>query len=145
MTDLEVQTVAEQLRDIFRDFERDGERAVARLEPLYDRDVVFRDPLQTVTGRAAFLAMNRRILARARRLSFEMGEALGGEDSLFLTWTMTYEPRLGPTIVFEGATHARLRDGRIYLQRDYWDMLSSLAQSLPGVRGVYAALAPHLA
>ncbi len=136
--------LADELRDIFDSFERDGERSLSRLSKLYARDMVFRDPLQTLNGRDPFLAMNRRIMERARRLSFHVKDAIGGRDSLFLAWSMTYVPRRGPTIVFEGTTHARVRNGLIVEQRDYWDLLSSVAESLPVVRSVYAALAPHL-
>jgi hypothetical protein len=144
MSDSSAQEIASRLRDVYVSFERDGERALTRLAELYDRNVVFRDPLQTLNGREAFVAMNRRVITRARRLSFEVGEILGGGDSLFLAWTMTYERRRGPTVVFEGATHARVRGALIVEQRDYWDLLSSLAQSMPVVRDVYSALAPKL-
>jgi len=138
------QALAEALRDIYASFECEGDAAIARLAELYHDDVVFRDPLQTLRGRDAFVAMNRRILARAQRLSFEVASLAAGGGSVFLAWTMHYQPRVGPVIVFEGATHARTRAGLIVEHRDYWDLLSSLAQSLPIVRSVYASLAPHL-
>lgn len=144
MTLVPAQVLAERLRDVYVSFDRDGERALAELAELYDRDVVFRDPLQTLNGREAFVAMNRRIMTRARRLSFDVKDVLGGGDSLFLAWTMTYEPHRGPTVVFEGSTHARVKGGGIVEHRDYWDLLSSVAQSLPVIRSLYAALAPHL-
>ena len=144
MTDLPTRVLAERLRDVVLSFEGDGEAALPRLAELYDPCIVFRDPLQTLIGRDAFVAMNRRIMMRARRLSFDVTDAVGGVDSLFLAWVMTYEPRRGPTIVFDGATHARVRGGLITEQRDYWDLLSSIAASLPFVRDAYAALAPHL-
>ncbi len=138
------QMLAERLRDVYVSLHRDGERALARLADLYDRNVVFRDPLQTVSGRESFMAMNRRIMTRGQRLSFDVKDVLSGADSLFLAWTMTYEPHRGPIVVFEGATHARVRGGMIVEQRDYWDLLSSVAQGIPVVRDLYAALAPHL-
>ena len=144
MKALPAQVLAETLRDIYASFESDGEGALARLAELYDRDVVCRDPLQALHGREAFMAMNRRIMKRARRLSFDVKDALGGADTLFLAWAMTYEPHHGPTIVFEGSTHARVQGGLIVEHRDYWDLLSSVAHSLPLVRQIYAALAPHL-
>jgi steroid Delta-isomerase len=136
--------IADELRDILASFERDGESALSRLAELYDAGLVFSDPLQTLAGRDAFIAMNRRIIRRARSLSFEVKEATGDEDKIFLTWVMTYRPRRGPTIFFEGATFARVRGGLIAEQRDYWDLLSSVARSVPGLRRVYAALAPRL-
>jgi len=145
MTTVPEQKMAESLRDVLSGFERDGDGTLARLAELYHRDVVFRDPLQTLRGRDAFLAMNRRIMRRARRLSFDVKDAVGSQGSAFLTWAMRYEPRRGPTITFEGSTHARVRDGLVTEQRDYWDLLSSLAESLPVLHVVYAKLAPHLA
>jgi hypothetical protein len=58
---------------------------------------------------------------------------------------MTYEPRRGPPIVFEGSSYAKVRDGLVVEQRDYWDLLSSVAHSTPILRSLYKALAPHLA
>ena len=138
------QVLGEALRDAYGSFEREGDAAIARLAELYDDDLVFRDPLQTLRGRAAFVAMNRRILGRARRCSFEVASVAVTSGSVFLAWTMRYEPHRGPTIVFEGATHCRTRAGLIVEQRDYWDLLSSLAQSVPVIRSLYASLAPHL-
>lgn len=136
--------VADKLCDVYASFDRDAAQALAELERLYAVDVVFRDPLQTLTGREAFLAMNRRVLTRARRVRFEVTDKSAGADSLFLSWRMTYEPQRGPVIVFEGATHARVEASRIIEQRDYWDLLSSVALSLPVVRNLYTALAPRL-
>jgi hypothetical protein len=144
MTTFSTQVVAERLRDIYVSFGRDGERALAGISELYDRDVVFRDPLQTSRGREAFVATNRRIMKRARRVSFQVNDVVVGTDSLFLAWTMTYEPYWSFPIVFEGATHARVLGGLIVEQRDYWDLISSFAQSMPVVRTLYTALAPYL-
>jgi steroid Delta-isomerase len=144
MSALKVEQLVERLREALGSFGLEGEGVLPRLAELYDPDVVFRDPLQTLIGREAFMAMNRRILRRARRISFDVADAVAGADSLFLTWSMTYEPLRGPTIVFLGSTHARVRGGVITEQRDYWDFVSSLAASLPIVRRIYAALAPRL-
>jgi hypothetical protein len=142
---LETQELADQMRDVWVGFERDGERSLAKLAALYDVGLVFHDPLQTLRGRDAFLAMNRRLLRRARRIAFEVPKAIGTGDALFLVWTMTYEPRRGSPIVFEGSSYAKVRDGLVVQQRDYWDLLSSIAQSTPILRSLYKALAPHLA
>jgi limonene-1,2-epoxide hydrolase len=138
------QVLADELRDLYLAFEQEGEAAIDRLAARCDPDMLFRDPLQTLHGRDAFLAMNRRILARATHLSFEVSDAVGGRGSVFLAWTMHFEPRFGPKLVFQGTTHARVSGGKIIEQRDYWDLLSSVAQSIPFVRNVYASLTPHL-
>jgi ketosteroid isomerase-like protein len=143
-TPLSNQALADRMRDVWTSFERDGERVLAQLGELYAANVVFHDPLQTLRGRDAFLAMNRRILRRARRLSFEVPEAVGSKDGVFLVWTMTFEPRRGRRIVFEGASYARVQSGLVVEQRDYWDLLSSVAASFPLLGRIYGALTPHL-
>jgi steroid Delta-isomerase len=139
------QALADRIREILLAFERSREEAVDRLTEVYDRDVVFQDPLQTLHGRDAFLAMNRRIVLRSRRLAFDVKEAVGSGSSVFMAWVMDYQPRIGPTIVFEGVTHLRVKGDLVVFHRDYWDLLSSVAESVPLVRRVYASLAPHLA
>ncbi len=136
--------VADRVREVLATFDRDLEATLGRLGELYHPDVVFRDPLQTLHGREAFLDMNRRIARRARRLTFDVGEVACNAEWMFLTWTITYEPNRGPTLVFEGVTQARVRDGLIVEHRDHWDLASSLARSLPGVRNLYAAFARRL-
>jgi limonene-1,2-epoxide hydrolase len=89
--------------------------------------------------------MNRRIVTRARHIAFDVQEAEGAGGSLFLTWTMEYRAKVGPMLVFEGVTHFRIRGGLIVEHRDYWDLLSSVVATVPGLRSLYAALTPHLA
>lgn len=144
MIEATARDVVDKLSDAYASFDRDSERALAQLEQLYASDMIFRDPLQTLNGREAFLAMNRRVVKRARRVHFEVTDKSAGADSIFLAWRMTYEPHRGPSIVFEGATHARVESARIVEQRDYWDLLSSVAQSIPLLRNLYTALAPIL-
>ena len=122
-----------------------GDEALARLEAFYDADVVFRDPLQTIVGRTPFVAMNRSVIARAKHVTFEVTESAVGDGVIFLAWIMRYVTHMGPTLVFEGSTRARVRDGRIVEQREYWDLLSTFASSVPGIRTLYAWFARKLA
>lgn len=139
-----MKVIADRLARIYRSFEHDAEAAIAELGALCHPGIEFHDPLQDLRGREAFLAMNRRIVGRARRVSFVVHDLAVGEDTLFLSWTMTYEPRRGPTIAFVGATCFRVRDGLVVEQRDYWDLLSSLAGSVPGLRYLYERFAARL-
>ena len=139
------QAVADALRDVLLDLGRAGTKGVTRLAQFYDEAVVFRDPVQTLQGRGAFLEMNRRLIARARHFSLDVTEAVGKNGTIFLVWTMVYERRALPRVTVEGMTRARLRGGLVVEQRDYWDLLSTAAASIPLVGWVYAALARHLA
>lgn len=114
--------------------------AVDGLVPLYDPAMVFRDPIQTVRGREAFLAMNRRLLRRMRRLHWEIAAVHGSDDEVFVEWRMLCALRLGPTLDVSGVTRARARGGVIVDHRDYWDLGEMLASALPGGQRVLAVL-----
>ncbi len=116
-------------------FQRVGpgrEDLLDELRPIYAADVHFQDPMQSIDGFDAFVATNRRLLARARELSFEVAPPVGTDDEFFFTWTMRFAPVVGPRFEVEGVSHLRARDGRIVLHRDYWDLASLLASGVPG-------------
>ncbi len=110
----------------------DRPEAIEALRPLYDPDVEFRDPIQALRGLDAFLAMNRRLLGRARELSFDVTSAGGSDAEIFLVWTMRATPRIGPRIAVDGVTHARTRGGLVVYHRDFWDLGELFASALPG-------------
>jgi hypothetical protein len=135
--------VLEDLQLAIADLSGDPERALERMKPLYASDVKFQDPLQTLVGWDAFAAMNRRLLARSRngRLRFELRDGIAFEDQLLLTWSMPVDFKRVPTVfTIEGASHIKLRDGKIAYHRDYWDLLGSVVASVPIVAGVYRRL-----
>lgn len=134
-----------QIEEALRRFEVEPDAALARLSDLYDDGVVFQDPLQRLEGRDAFMEMNRRIARRARRMAFELEDAVAVDDRIFLTWRMVYAPKVGPTMRFDGATHLRLSDGRVVHHRDYWDLIGDVTAAIPGVGRAWRAIARHLA
>lgn len=139
--------VMAKVRDAFARLspDREGDGAVSELIDAYDDEVVFQDPLQRVEGREALAEMNRRLLRRARVLRVTVNEGVAAGDQIFLTWTMEYAYRLSPTLTLEGASHLRVRDGKIVYHRDYWDLASSLIGKVPGVRRLYGALTARMA
>ena len=121
-----------------------GPDILPELEPLYHPDVIFTDPLQTLTGRDAFMAMNRKLIARARVCRFDVETwAVRGND-VFLAWLMTYAPRRGPELGFEGTSLLTVRDGLVVLHRDYWDLAGNLLDAVPGVGPLYRKLVARL-
>jgi hypothetical protein len=135
---------ADLLRELFTSGPFD-ESVNTALAPYYAEDVVFSDPIQTVRGREAFLAMNRRLIRRARSIRFVARHVAQQGDEIFITWTMTFKPRLpAPALVIEGVTHVTLRGGRVWRHTDYWDLLGSVMGSLPLLGTVYRAIVQRL-
>ena len=138
------QEVLDAMLPVLARVEADPAGALRELLPLYAGDVTFQDPIQTKHGKDGFAAINERLAARSKRLAFHVRSSLAGDDQAFVTWHMELEPRFGPTLHCDGVTHLRLRDGLVVEHRDYWDLLDTVAGSLPGVATVYRALVAKL-
>lgn len=117
-----------------------GVDALDELLALYDASVVFEDPMQRIEGIDAFASLNRKMVEHARSMRFDVHEVVEQGGQLFATWTLHYAPKLGPTLTIGGVTHARVRDGRIVEHRDYWDLLSSVVDVIPGATRVYKSV-----
>lgn len=111
------------------------------LEEMYDPDVRFQDPIQTLHGRDAVVAMNEKILTRARELRFEVRDGVRSGDLLFLTWKMTFALVRGPSMEFDGATRLRIRGELVVEHQDYFDLVGGLVDSVPVVGKIYHRVA----
>jgi steroid Delta-isomerase len=137
-------TLPERIFTLFETFHLRPEKVIDELEPLYAADMRFVDPFQDVSGREAFLHMNRNLVRHLKEVRYE-GLSLVGDGSHFMvSWTGTLRARIGPPVVLVGVSEFRARDGRIVYQRDYWDALSSLAGSFPTVGALYRRVTERL-
>ncbi|MEO8878430.1 MAG: nuclear transport factor 2 family protein [Polyangiaceae bacterium] len=122
----------ERIRELLESLRPDDLDGVEKLRAVYDVGVIFEDPIQKVQGIEAFVALNRRLLGRAKELTFTVSDVAQTGDASFLTWTMRCVPKLGPTIHVDGATHLRVKNERVVSHRDYWDLGELFASSIPG-------------
>jgi SnoaL-like domain len=134
-----------RLRDALMALSPDRPESVEVLRELYDETVEFRDPIQTLYGVDAFLAMNRRLLGRVRSLRFDVTSALGTDGEAYLEWTMHGAPKLGPRLQVQGVTHARAKNGKVVYHRDFWDLGELAASAVPGGRSALRLLLKPLA
>ena len=137
---MSTETIALLLRDTLSLFGSDPELAIARLGDLYDEDVTFADPIQTVHGRQGFLDMNRRLLAKTRVLRFDVSDTSWTRDRVFLNWKFTMQPKVGPNLEWEGISDIRVRDGKVIEHHDYFDFAGGMLRSLPLVGRLYQAV-----
>jgi hypothetical protein len=119
---------------------REREPALPAFLALYDEHIQFQDPLQRVSGLAAYAELNRRFLARARKLDITVEDVAEQDGVLFASWRMHFAPRLGPEMTLEGVSHLRLREGRIVSQRDHFDIAGGVASAVPGLSSLYRAV-----
>jgi limonene-1,2-epoxide hydrolase len=137
--------IADAIVLAFNDFAKDPEAQLQRVAPLYDENVRFTDPIQTLDGREAFIDMNRRLVARSKELRFDVFERAVDGDNIFFTWRMVFAMKVGPRLEIEGTSHLRVTNGRVTLHRDYWDLAGSVADSIPLAAPFYRALVSKLA
>ncbi len=128
----------------FNDFAKDPEAQIEKIAPLYDENVRFTDPIQTLDGRQAFIDMNRRLVARSRELRFDVFDRAVEGDNIFFAWRMVFAMKVGPRLEIDGTSHLRVKDGRIVFHRDYWDLAGSVADSIPLAAPFYRALVAKL-
>src|SRR4051794_33234667 len=141
---MQTSEVTAQLVKNMNAFNHEGAAAVERIPALYADDIVFEDPIQSVTGIEKFMETNRRMMARAKSLEVEVGDVVENGDQIFMSWKMRYVPKMGPAIAIDGATHCRVRGGKIVYHRDYWDLLGSVINGLPVVAPIYKMLVKKL-
>ena len=79
----------EQAKKLFSEstFASDGDLSL--IQAYYHPDVRFRDAIQQVNGRDAFMEMTRRFVKRARDLKVEVHDAAQTGNVIFLDWTPT--------------------------------------------------------
>lgn len=122
----------ERIRELLSNLRPGDKASVEKLRAVYDDDVSFEDPIQKVRGIEAFIALNHRLLDRAKELVFTVESASGTDEEIFLTWSMRCVPKLGPNIQVDGATHLRAKNGLVVHHRDYWDLGEMFASAIPG-------------
>jgi hypothetical protein len=131
---------AARLAAALRKLTPESPEAIDALSALYADDIVFRDPIQEVRGKEAFLALNRRMIGRMRSLEWTVNFARGDAESVILEWKVSGKTKMGLRVTVDGMTRARLRDGLVFDHRDYWDMGELMASPLPGGQRLLRAM-----
>ena len=106
--------------------------SIEALRPFYADDMVFEDPIQKVHGVEPFIALNRRLVLRARELHFRIERVVSTDTEVFSTWHMHFRPKVGPAFEIDAASHLLLEKGRVQRHRDYWDLGALFASAVPG-------------
>jgi limonene-1,2-epoxide hydrolase len=138
-------TVGQRLVQLLSEIGTRKEAALEDAAELFAETLHFQDPLQQLAGRDKFIKMNRRLFERSRKLEFIVLGLCEDDEQVYCSWQMILQPKFGPQLTIEGATHAK-HDGRqIHEHRDYWDLLSSFVQTMPMASMVYKMLVSKLA
>ena len=123
--------VAERVRAAGQSLSTSGLQGI---ETLYTRDVHFEDPVLALQGRKAVMSYFARKFLNLDSCSLKFHQMLTGDTDIYLSWKLfVSHPRLkgGSTIRVEGASYLRTRNGKIYYQRNFFDLGEFLYENMP--------------
>lgn len=131
-----VPATLEDFRALFNKLDKGN---LDKLADLYSEDIRFQDPLGTVNGLDELTHYFAGAYANVVDCRFEFGEAVVQGESAALPWVMHLRHkriRKGREVQVQGISHLRIRDGRVYYHRDYFDAGEMLYENLPIIGGV---------
>jgi limonene-1,2-epoxide hydrolase len=117
----------------------------ALIHTYYHPDVRFRDAIQDIKGRDAFVDMTRRFVKRAHDLEVQVHDGAQNGNVIFLDWTMKLRFGPSPLTEYEGTTKLTLDgQGKVIEHRDYFDLWGDSLSAIPGVGKAYRTLVKRL-
>ena len=128
---ISVEHLAKRVMSAYQSFSRDN---LDDVDLLYTTDVYFEDPSHAMQGKEALLDHFANVFANLEDCSFKFHQTISNSTDIFMSWTMfVNHPKLksGETIRVEGASYLKTRNGKIYYQRDYFDMGAMVYEHLP--------------
>ncbi|WP_430460029.1 nuclear transport factor 2 family protein [Thalassolituus sp. LLYu03] len=104
------------------------------LAGIYDRDIVFTDPLHRIEGIKALHRYFSEMYANVDSIDFSFTQHYDSANSSMERWTMTFRhPRLagGKPIKVDGCSELHWSNGRIVRHQDFFDAGSMLYEHIP--------------
>jgi len=129
----------DQIRELWsQTYNREGKPDWSHIFPYYRDDIVFKDSIQELHGIDEFKAMCDRLTDRCQQLEMDLPSVVRGPDCIFLQWEMTMRFKRSPTSTLYGVTKLELdEEGRIRVQRDYYDLWGDIFDNIPWFAGPY--------
>jgi limonene-1,2-epoxide hydrolase len=116
------------------------EEYLSLMARLLDEDVHYVDPVHEIHGRDGVLRMLRAYVPRAANDRFRFELLDDTPELLVWRWTMVIRIRFGGyEFVINGLVHAKVNEGRIVYQREYYDPMESIGV-IPLVGRLYKRL-----
>ena len=125
----------EKLLDNDGEFNEEG---IRNLAGVYHENVKFRDAIQSLEGRDAFIDMNLRMI-KNMDVEFELLNVAESPGCIFQSWNMIMHTKglFKGTMVLNGATELVLdEDGMVIAHTDHWDLWGSVWDGTP-LKGLY--------
>lgn len=119
----------------------------SRLAALYKDDIYFEDPTRGIQGKAELMSHIDSTFLNITNFSFKSHRMLTSDTDIFISWTQIFNHKKlagGATIRVEGSTYLKTRNGKIYYQRDYFDLGAVVYENLPVIGPIIKRLRSRL-
>ncbi len=124
---------AETIKELWsKTYNTEGKPDWSHILPYYADDVYFRDTIQEIRGKKEFTAMTERLTARSNDLTMEILRTAQNGKDIFIEWEMTIVFKNRPRSIVYGSSRVTLNDeGKIMVQRDYYDLWGDIFDNIP--------------
>lgn len=128
----------EHLISLWQDiYTKNGRIDWSGMLPYYADDIIFRDSIQEIHGKARFTAMTERLARRSKNLRFIVHNAVMRGETVFVEWEMVISYKRLPISSIYGSSRLRLRNGKVCEQRDYYDLWGDIFDNIPVLSALY--------
>ena len=122
--------IIDSLKSFYTRFESLDLDSIAKI---YDRNVVFRDPLHEIEGLIAMKDYFSSLSGSVDYCNFSFGDELIGENKAYLNWEMRFKHRKlndGNEIVLRGVSHLEFGEKIVY-HEDFYDLGAMIYEHTP--------------
>jgi hypothetical protein len=119
-------------------YNTDGKPDWSHIFKYYSDDIVFQDSIQRIEGIDGFIALCNRLTDRCKELRMDIESIVKEENVIIMDWKMTMMFKKYPSTPIFGSTKLILNDeGKIAMQRDYYDLWGDIFNGIPWFKKPY--------
>lgn len=119
-------------------YNTDGKPDWSHIFKYYSDDIVFQDSIQRIEGIDEFIALCNRLTKRCKELRMDINSIVKEDNIIIMDWKMTMMFKKYPSTPIFGSTKLVLNDeGKIAMQRDYYDLWGDIFNGIPWFKKPY--------
>lgn len=119
-------------------YNTDGKPDWSHIYKYYHEEIVFQDSIQRIEGIEEFIALCERLTKRCKQLKMDIYAIMMKDNTILFDWKMTMMFKKFPSTPVFGSTKLTLHeDGRIIVQRDYYDLWGDIFNGIPWFKKPY--------
>lgn len=121
----------EMIKELIDWYEALTPDSLDQIDRYYTQEIHFKDPFHEFVDRNQLYRIYQNMFQHLEAPRFQIDSWTGNGDQAALQWQFVFSYRQR-VYTIHGASHLRLaEDGRVWLQRDYWDPASGIYEQIP--------------